>query len=178
MCTTKLLYLKVPVTRLLNPSQSGKSVIKAAMAGVLLSLLSAVAIAQDGETLAEFKPVLSEEFKAALKNANLAAGEKYFDRKCATCHDAKENGQHNMGPHLWGWFGRQAATLDGFEYSSPMKESGHVWDFATLNYYLQNTERAVPGKIMNFRGIKSDKSRANLLVYLATFNPEVPQIPE
>ena len=110
MCITKLLYLKVQATSVCKFGQSAKYTVLAAAGGVLLSLFSSSGIAQDSETLADFTPVLSDELKAALNNADLAAGEKYFDRKCSTCHDAKEDGQHNMGPRLWGWFGRQAAT--------------------------------------------------------------------
>ncbi len=145
---------------------------------ILMTFTSNLVSADGEEALTNYKPDLGDSFKAALKNADVKAGAKYFDRKCSTCHDPEQNGRHNMGPKLWNWYGRQSGTLDDFDYSESMKASGHTWDLATLNYYLENTERAVPGRIMNFRGIKSEKSRANLLLYLMQFNQTKPELPE
>ena len=40
--------------------------------------------------------------------------------------------------------------------------------YATLNYYLADTERAVPGREMNLTGIEDDATRANVIAYLRT----------
>lgn len=124
----------------------------------------------NNETLAEFKPEMSDEFISLMKNADLAAGEMLFMRKCSSCHDHEEDGGHSKGPHLWNVIGRQAGSAQGFEYSPAMRNSGHRWDLASLNYYLSNTERAVPGRSMNFRGIRRDTDRAKLLAFLATLS--------
>ncbi len=129
------------------------------------------------ESLANYPPELTEEFKELLRTADVEAGADYFDRKCINCHDAKKDGIHNMGPLLWNLFGRKAGSEEDFEYSEAMKQSGHTWDYATLNYYLTRTDRAVPGRIMNFRGIRKDKQRADLLAYLRQFNEQPPKLP-
>lgn len=129
------------------------------------------------ESLAQHQPTLSDEFKQLLQTADIEAGAAYFERKCANCHDQKQGGIHDLGPRLWNWYGRKAGSEDGFDYSDAMKASGHSWDFATLDYYLQRTDRAVPGRIMNFRGIRKDKDRANLLAYLRQFNDTPPAMP-
>ena len=121
--------------------------------------------------------MLSAEFKALLNNADVAEGEEYFMRKCSSCHDAVKSDMHGKGPNLWNVFGRKAGTAVGFDYSEAMRQSGHIWDYATLNYYLSNTKRAVPGRKMNFRGIRKDAYRAKLLLFLRSLNDELPVFP-
>ncbi len=146
---------------------------------LLAALLSAVGNAEvNSEPLGDYQPALSPAFKTLVEQADIDAGAKYFDRKCATCHDVAKDGIHNLGPKLWNVFGREAGSVTSFQYSEAMRQSGHTWDFATLNYYLTNTERAIPGRAMNFRGIKSDQKRAELLAYLRQFNDTVPAFPE
>ncbi len=130
------------------------------------------------ESLAHFKPTLSADLKKLIKTADVADGKEYFMRKCSSCHDEYQSETHGKGPNLWNVFGRKAGTSEGFEYSDAMRQSGHSWSFATLNYYLTRTERAVPGRIMNFRGIRQDKYRAKLLLFLSTMNDTPPVLPE
>lgn len=130
------------------------------------------------EALAQYTPVLSPEFKALLKTAEVSAGEQYFMRKCSSCHDSEKSSVHGKGPNLWNVFGRKAGSAKGFAYSDAMRQSGHTWNYATLNYYLTNTKRAVPGRIMNFKGIRKDKDRAKLLRFLSSMNDEPPLLPQ
>ncbi len=129
------------------------------------------------QSLAHYKPVLTAEFKALLQTADAEAGKEYFMRKCSSCHDEYKSDTHGKGPNLWNVFGRKAGTAHGFAYSNAMRDSGHIWNYATLNYYLTKTERAVPGRIMNFRGIRKDKYRAKLLAFLRTMNDTPPELP-
>ncbi|MCU7939231.1 MAG: c-type cytochrome [gamma proteobacterium symbiont of Bathyaustriella thionipta] len=129
------------------------------------------------ESLANYTPVLSADFKVLLKTADAAAGEEMFMRKCSSCHDNFKSETHGKGPNLWNVFGRKAGTSEGFEYSDAMRQSGHTWGYATLNYYLTRTDRAVPGRIMNFRGIRQDAYRARLLRFLRTMNDQPPPLP-
>lgn len=155
---------------------------RAIVAAILFSVASMSSQAQaakydPSESLANFQPQLSEEFKQLMRDGDVEAGADYFDRKCANCHDIAKDGIHSKGPLLWNLFGRKAGSMEGFEYSEAMVNSGHSWDFATLNYYLTRTDRAVPGRSMNFRGIRKDKQRADLLAYLRQFNDRVPALP-
>lgn len=133
-----------------------------------LSLLIAIAfnVQAEDKSLKTYQPVISAEFKAAMAKADVDKGAKYFDKKCSTCHDAKKDGLHNMGPNLWNIAGRKAGGAAGFDYSEAMKASGHTWDLATLNHFLTNTKKAVPGRKMNFRGIRKEQDRANVIAYL------------
>ena len=99
-------------------------------------------------------------------------------RKCSSCHDEYKSSTHGKGPNLWNIFGRKAGTSKGFDYSVAMRQSGHIWDYATLNYYLSNTKRAVPGRIMNFKGIRKDSDRAKLLLFLRSMNDKQVPLPK
>ena len=133
--------------------------------------------ADNGGPLSEFNPTLTDEFKHSLSTADVAAGEIVFMRKCSSCHDHEKTGGHGKGPHLWNIMGRKAGSAPGFEYSEAMRSSGHTWDYATLNYYLIRTDRAVPGRLMDFRGIRRDSERAKLLAFLRTLHDTPPPLP-
>ena len=138
---------------------------------------SALWAADDEASLAVFQPVLTENVIELLREADPADGEQTFMRKCSSCHDDQKQGGHGKGPHLWNIFSRKAGTAPGFEYSEAMRDSGHIWSFATLDYYLTRTDRAVPGRSMNFRGIRQDKKRATLIKFLWTLNDDPPALP-
>ncbi len=125
-----------------------------------------------------YQPPLDAGLKTRLAQADPAAGEKFFERKCSQCHDGTKSGGHGKGPHLWNVFGRKAATIPGFEFSAAMQETGIVWDYATLDYYLADTERAIPGKAMNFMGIPDPALRAAVVAYLRTLNDAPPPLPQ
>ena len=128
--------------------------------------------APEEQALSHYKPVLSAEFKSLFKTADINAGKEYFLRKCSSCHDEFKSTTHGKGPNLWNVIGRKAGTAKGFDYSDAMRQSGHTWNYATLNYYLTKTKRAVPGRSMNFKGIRKDSDRAKLILFLSSMNDQ------
>ena len=63
-----------------------------------LSLIFFLATAAHAEgPLAQFDPALSESMATAIRNADLDAGARYFDRKCSQCHDGDRNGENFTG---------------------------------------------------------------------------------
>lgn len=131
----------------------------------------------DGGPLSRYDPPLTPELRTLLHEASAEAGAQVFERRCATCHDGAKDGKPSKGPNLWNIFGRKAATFTDFKYSDAMRASGHTWTYATLDYYLSDTERAVPGKSMDLAGLRSAKMRADLLAYLRTLNDTPPALP-
>ncbi len=66
--------------------------------------------------------------------------------------------------------GRPAGSIPGFHYSAANKNSGLTWDAATLDRYLTNPRKAIPGTLMSYPGLSDPKKRADLIAYLATLH--------
>ena len=85
---------------------------------------------------------------------------------CAACHAPA--GGHGIGPSLTGVLGRKAGTLAGFRYSRAMRESGIKWNAKSLDRYIANPQKVVPGNRMPFAGLKDAAQRAAVVRYLST----------
>jgi cytochrome c len=144
---------------------------------MIATLSAAPALATDVTFASGYRPTLTPELKARLAQADVAAGEKYFERRCSQCHDGEKTGGHAKGPFLWNWFGRKAASIPGFDFSPGLRRAGIAWDYATLDHYLADTERAVPGKSMNFGGMPDAALRAAVILHLRSLNDVPPPLP-
>jgi cytochrome c len=98
--------------------------------------------------------------------ADVDAGKEEF-KKCALCHTA-EPGKNKIGPSLFGVVGRKSASVENFNYSDAMKKFDHTWDPETLDTYLADPRKVVPGTKMIFPGIKDEKERQDVIAYLET----------
>ncbi len=92
-------------------------------------------------------------------------GEAVFKKNCAICHTV-EPGKNKIGPTLFGVVGRKAGTVPGFSYSDANKTSGVTWDQKTLDTYLTDPRKFIPGTKMVFAGLKSAEDRKALIEYL------------
>lgn len=95
-----------------------------------------------------------------------AAGEQVFNQ-CKTCH-VTEEGVNRTGPSLHAIVGREAGTVEGFNYTPANANSGITWTKEKLFQYLQNPQRVVPGTKMAFAGLPEAQDRANVIAYLET----------
>ena len=88
---------------------------------------------------------------------------------CAACHAPDKNG---LGPRLAGVVGRTSGSVDGFRYSRAMKNAKIVWDATTLDAYLAEPQKVVPGNLMPFSGIADAQKRADVIAYLSSLKPQ------
>lgn len=86
-----------------------------------------------------------------------SSGENLFDRRCGGCHALDRDKE---GPRLGGVYGRRAGSVESFEYSRALSESGITWNDATLEAWLSDTGKLVPGNEMDFRVEKAEERRA------------------
>lgn len=98
-----------------------------------------------------------------------AAGEKVF-MLCRACHQIGPGAKNLIGPELNGLFGRKAGSVEGFDYSDAMKNSGITWDDATFAAFIKDPEGKVPDTKMTFPGIKDDTRIKNLAAYIKQFD--------
>ena len=73
-----------------------------------------------------------------------------------------------VGPKLGGVLNRAAGSVEGFRYSRAMKNSKVVWDEKSLDVYLAEPQKLVPGNLMPFSGIAEAQKRSDLIAYLGT----------
>jgi cytochrome c2 len=100
-------------------------------------------------------------------NPAAADGADIFNNNCAVCHSS-DPGTNKLGPSLAGVVGRKSASIGDYSYSPAMSKIGLTWDTATLDKYLTDPQKVVPGTKMLFPGIKDDGDRKALIDYLAT----------
>lgn len=98
----------------------------------------------------------------AASPAQIQAGAAVYTR-CLACHSLEHD---RTGPHHCGLLGRKAGSVQGFDYSDAMKRTKIVWDEKSLDRFLADPVKAVPGTSMGYAGIKDRQERTDLIAYL------------
>jgi cytochrome c len=113
--------------------------------------------------------VLSHRLLAA--DGNAGDGAEVF-KKCRACHDIGPTAKNKVGPLLTGILGRQAGSIEGFNYSDANRTAGAkglVWTEDVMLKYLENPLSYMPGTKMAFAGLKDERDRLDVIAYLKTF---------
>lgn len=97
-----------------------------------------------------------------------AEGEKVFRRQCFICHTVDKGGPTKQGPNLFGLIGRKTGSVEGFRYTNANKSADITWTPETLDPYLTNPRKVIPGTNMAFAGLSKEDDRKNLIAYLQT----------
>ena len=105
------------------------------------------------------------DISALMAMGDLAHGEKVF-KKCAACHSIVKGGKNNIGPALYNVVGRQIGVLDNYKYSKALSGYGKKWTFEELNGYLIKPAKWIKGTKMAFAGLRKEKDRASVILYL------------
>lgn len=104
------------------------------------------------------------EFLVAGLTGDPEAGRRVFAR-CRSCH-VLEEGVNRVGPSMYGIFGREAGSVEGFRYSEANANSGVTWTAETMFEYLENPREYIPGTIMAFPGLRDEQDRADVIAYM------------
>jgi cytochrome c len=96
-------------------------------------------------------------------------GQKQFLTSCGVCHTAEAGGPNRQGPNLYGIYNRKAGKNESFKYSEALKKGNWIWNDATLDPWLENSQEAHPGTIMTYRQTNPEK-RQLVIDYLKSLS--------
>ena len=126
-----------------------------------------VEVAEDSNANQDAKASEIEEIDISvlLAMGNVEHGEKVF-KKCSACHVVNKGGENKIGPVLYGVLGRQVAALSNYKYSKAMAAYDKTWTFEEMNGYLRKPQSYIKGTKMAFAGLRKEKDRASVILYL------------
>jgi cytochrome c len=118
-------------------------------------------------TVSDSKNVVEEKVDIVqlLALGDLVHGEKVF-KKCSACHMIASGGKNMIGPNLWGVIGRTAGSVSDYKYSKAMVAYAKQWSFEEMNSYLIKPQAYIKGTKMAFAGLRKEKDRASVILYL------------
>ena len=105
------------------------------------------------------------DIAALISMGDLDTGEKVF-KKCAACHSIVKGGKNNIGPALYNVVGRKVGVVNDYKYSKALSGYGKEWTFEELNGYLLKPAKWIKGTKMAFAGLRKEKDRASVILYL------------
>ena len=105
------------------------------------------------------------DISALMALGDLTTGEKVF-KKCAACHSINKGGKNNIGPALYNVVGRNVGAINDYKYSKALSGYGKEWTFEELNGYLIKPAKWIKGTKMAFAGLRKEKDRASVILYL------------
>ena len=122
----------------------------------------------------EFAETDSTKTSATVETVDIAAllamgsvdhGKKVF-KKCSACHSIKKGGRNNIGPALYNVLGRNMGALEDYKYSKALVAFGKDWTFQEMNSFLIKPASYIKGTKMAFAGLKKEKDRASVILYM------------
>ena len=127
--------------------------------------IEGVELASSASVETKSKEIVQLDIKEILALGDAAHGEKVF-KKCSACHIVAKGGKNLIGPALYGVVGRVSASIPNYSYSSALKAHGKVWSFEELNAFLLKPKSYIKGTKMAYAGLRKDKDRASVILYL------------
>jgi cytochrome c len=85
---------------------------------------------------------------------------------CAACHETTAGARPSLGPNLLNVGGRKAGSAPDFDYSDALKASSTVWSAETLQAFIQDPAKAVPGNKMDYPGAGDAATAKEIADYL------------
>ena len=105
------------------------------------------------------------DIASLLSMGDLKHGKKVF-KKCAACHSINKDGGNKIGPKLWGVMFRPVGSITDYKYSKALSEYNKEWSWEEMNGFLIKPSTWIKGNKMGFAGLKKEKDRASVILYL------------
>ena len=100
---------------------------------------------------------------ASAQGGDAVRGEKLYESRCIACHSIDAN---RVGPAHKGVVGRKAGSAVDYDYSPAVGKSSIVWSTITLDLWLTDPEKTIPGQKMGYP-MPDAQDRADLIAWLA-----------
>ena len=107
----------------------------------------------------------SIDISALLAMGDIAHGEKVY-KKCKACHSIKQGGGNKIGPKLWNVMFRSVGAIEDYKYSKSLLSYKKEWTWEEMNGFLIKPSSWIKGNKMGFAGLKDEKDRASVILYL------------
>ena len=107
----------------------------------------------------------SIDISAFLALGDVEHGKKVF-KKCAACHSISKGGGNKIGSALWNVVFRPVGSVADYKYSKALTSYNKDWSWEELNGFLIKPSKWIPNNKMGFAGLKSEKDRASVILYL------------
>lgn len=113
-------------------------------------------------SVARFVALVAAFAAAGASAQDAARGRELYESRCGGCHSIEAN---RVGPMHRGVVGRRAGSVPDFGYSSALKSSAVVWSEATLDRWLADPEKTIPGQAMGY-SVADPGDRKDLIAFL------------
>lgn len=111
---------------------------------------------------ASFLCILAALHASANAAGDPARGKESYAQRCGACHSIEYNA---TGPAHGGLFGRKAGTVPNFAYSAALKASSVTWSEESLDKWLTDPDKLIPGQKM-WVSVSDADERQNIIAYL------------
>ena len=122
-------------------------------------------VEEPARSSSEAKAESSLEISSFLSLGDVTHGAKVY-KKCAACHSINKDGKNKIGPKLYNVVGRATGAIPSYKYSKALTSYNKTWAFEELNSFLLKPAAWIKGNKMGFAGLKNDRDRASVILYL------------
>lgn len=95
-----------------------------------------------------------------------SAGAEAFKTYCGQCHELTP-GLNRRAPNLKGIYGSKAGSLDDYEYSAQIKQSGLLWNEKNLIRYMMGPKKMFSDTKMLVDQFPDDTKAKDIVAFLA-----------
>ena len=122
-------------------------------------------VEEPARSSSEAKAESSLEISSFLSLGDVTHGAKVY-KKCAACHSINKDGKNKIGPKLYNVVGRATGAVPDYKYSKALTSYNKTWTFEELNSFLLKPAAWIKSNKMGFAGLKNDRDRASVILYL------------
>ncbi len=137
--------------------------------------LAAVATATASSNISE-ELEQPASLSSLLSAADVEKGAK-LSRTCIACHSDEAGAKHKMGPNLWGIVNAEKGVAPDYKYSKGMLSKGGIWDYESLDAFLEKPMKYVKGTKMGYMGLKNPEERAAVIMWMRSLSDSPAPLP-